>query len=227
MGSAAAVVLCVTTPAGRELLETAPLSAPAWGCASRSRWYRQACSSCCGGDGDGDDARPLLAGNPQLVLRPPPDGNAPSQRDDVGMIVVGIDGSEGSARALWFAADEARVRKCPLRIVTSWQIPVPVYAGGLIAPTVPAADVERTTRDTVAAEAANVMEQHPDVESEIVIRQGSPAAILVEESKGADMLVVGSRGLGGFGGLLLGSVSQQCAHHAVCPVLIVPPADRA
>ena len=143
------------------------------------------------------------------------------------MIVVGVDGSEGSARALWFAADEARVRNCRLRIVTSWQIPIPVYAGGLIAPTVPAAEVERTTREAVGAQAADVMDEHPDVEGEIVVRQGSPAAILVEESSDAEMLVVGSRGLGGFGGLLLGSVSQQCAHHAVCPVLIVPRADRS
>ena len=143
------------------------------------------------------------------------------------MIVVGVDGSEGSSWALWFAADEARVRNCRLRIVTSWQIPVPVYAGGLIAPTVPASEVERTTREAVGAQAADVMDQHPDVESDILVRQGSPAAILVKVSKDADMLVVGSRGLGGFGGLLLGSVSQQCAHHAVCPVVIVPPPDRA
>jgi len=59
------------------------------------------------------------------------------------------------------------------------------------------------------------------VEIERRVVEGRPAAVLVDESQGADLLVVGSRGHGGFAGLLLGSVSQQCAHHAACPVVIV------
>jgi len=59
------------------------------------------------------------------------------------------------------------------------------------------------------------------VEIERRVVEGRPAAVLVNESQGADLLVVGSRGHGGFAGLLLGSVSQQCAHHAACPVVIV------
>jgi nucleotide-binding universal stress UspA family protein len=59
------------------------------------------------------------------------------------------------------------------------------------------------------------------VEVERRVVEGRPAAVLVDESQGADLLVVGSRGHGGFTGLLLGSVSQQCAHHAACPVVIV------
>ena len=59
-----------------------------------------------------------------------------------------------------------------------------------------------------------------------LLHQGHPANVLVAEAHGADLLVVGSRGLGGFKGLLLGSVSQQCAHHATCPVAIVPNGSR-
>ena len=66
------------------------------------------------------------------------------------------------------------------------------------------------------------------VEIERRVVEGAPGAVLVEESRGADLLVVGSRGHGGFAGLLLGSVSQQCAHHAECPVVIVrAPSGRA
>ena len=71
--------------------------------------------------------------------------------------------------------------------------------------------------DATLQEVANA--EGIEVERRVV--QGTPAAILVEESRGADLLVVGSRGLGGFRQLLLGSVSQQCAHHAECPVVIV------
>jgi nucleotide-binding universal stress UspA family protein len=144
------------------------------------------------------------------------------------MIVVGIDGSEDSTRALWFAADEAAARNRGLRIVSAWQTGVPVYAGGLIAPApIAPSEMEEETREAAEHQAQDVLDQHPGLRSEIVVRQGGPAAVLVEESADADMLVVGSRGLGGFAGLLLGSVSQQCAHHALCPVVILPPADRS
>jgi nucleotide-binding universal stress UspA family protein len=144
------------------------------------------------------------------------------------MIVVGIDGSEGSARALDFAAEEARMRNRPLRIVAAWQAYFPVYAGGLVAPPpVVPEELEKTTRSDAEEQAAEVLERHAGVSSDVVVREGSASAVLVEESKGADMLVVGSRGRGGFTGLLLGSVSQQASHHATCPVVIVPPADRS
>jgi nucleotide-binding universal stress UspA family protein len=144
------------------------------------------------------------------------------------MIVVGIDGSEGSARALRFAAEEAQVHDQPLHIVAAWQVQVPLYAGGLVAPPpVLPDDLEQATRKEATQQVADILEGHAGVPHDVVVRQGSAAAVLVAESQGAEMLVVGSRGRGGFTGLLLGSVSQQAAHHATCPVVIVPPADRA
>jgi nucleotide-binding universal stress UspA family protein len=84
-------------------------------------------------------------------------------------------------------------------------------------------DIDELRRAAEAALSASVREALPEPDVEITLRtiQGSPAGVLVDESRDADLLVVGSRGHGGFVGLLLGSVSQQCAHHAECPVVIV------
>jgi nucleotide-binding universal stress UspA family protein len=146
---------------------------------------------------------------------------------DVTMIVVGIDGSEGSERALEFAANEALLRKRGLRIVAAWHVPAPVYSvGSFVVPTLPAADFEASMRAAAEREAAAAMERHPEIVSELVVRQGNAAAVLLEQSADADMLVVGSRGHGGFAGLLLGSVGHQCAQHAHCPVVIIPAEGR-
>ena len=145
---------------------------------------------------------------------------------DVSMIVVGIDGSEGSERALEFAANEALLRKRGLRIVAAWHVPAPVYGGGFVVPTLPATDFEDSMRAAAEREAAAAMERHPEIVSELVVCEGNAAAALLEQSADADMLVVGSRGLGGFRGLLLGSVGHQCAQHAHCPVVIIPAKGR-
>jgi nucleotide-binding universal stress UspA family protein len=87
------------------------------------------------------------------------------------------------------------------------------------------ADIEQLRSAAEAALEASVREALPDTDVEFKLQaiQGTPAGVLVDASAGADLLVVGSRGHGGFAGLLLGSVSQQCAHHAACPVVIVHP----
>ncbi len=142
----------------------------------------------------------------------------------MAVIAVGVDHSEGAKAALRFAFEEAKLRQATLRVVHAWQYgyigatgfegAVPAVGGDInelrnAAET----DLEQTLRESVP--------ETDTVEIERRVVEGRPAAVLVDESQGADLLVVGSRGHGGFTGLLLGSVSQQCAHHAACPVVIV------
>ena len=139
-------------------------------------------------------------------------------------IVVGIDGSEASRRALNWALDEARRRHCTVDAVHAWHAPYMVgypYAGSLDGPvTYEQAATETLDRVVDGADTSGL----PAPVSRIV-RMGQPAETILDQAKGADLVVVGSRGLGGFRGLLLGSVSHQVAHHAPCPVVIVPTDD--
>jgi nucleotide-binding universal stress UspA family protein len=141
----------------------------------------------------------------------------------MSVVVVGVDHSPGAKAALLFAAEEARLRGATLRAVHAWQYGYIGYTGleGRIPPA--GADIEELRASAVAALESSVREALPDADVEITLQaiQGTPASVLVEESRDADLLVVGSRGHGGFVGLLLGSVGQQCAHHAECPVVIV------
>jgi nucleotide-binding universal stress UspA family protein len=130
----------------------------------------------------------------------------------MSVIVVGVDHSAGAKEALRFALEEATLRRATLRAVHAWQS---AYDELHEFRDAAAADLDSTLRDAIPDTAG--------VEVERRVVEGAPAAVLVEESRGADLLVVGSRGLGGFAQLLLGSVSQQCAHHAECPVVILRP----
>jgi nucleotide-binding universal stress UspA family protein len=150
----------------------------------------------------------------------------------MGRIVVGVDGSDGSRRALRWAADEARLRGADLEVVYAYEyhgswLAYGVYEGATSPAQVDAirANMESASRE--AAKAAQALVDRlvegldaPNVTGEAV--QSSHAAeTLVEMSEDADMLVVGSRGRGGFRSLVLGSVSHQCAQHATCPVVII------
>ena len=146
-----------------------------------------------------------------------------TQRNE-GLIVVGVDSSEGSKAALRFAFEEAKLRQATLRAVHSWLYGYTGHLGieGYAAPV--GADLSELRRGAEVALDATLHEALLDANGVVVERrvvEGSPATVLVDESRNADLLVVGSRGHGGFAGLLLGSVSQQCAHHAACPVAIV------
>ncbi|MCW3844676.1 universal stress protein [Micromonospora yasonensis] len=134
-----------------------------------------------------------------------------------GPVVVGVDGSETSLRALGFAVERAAQRDVPLRVLRVWEPP-----GERWVP--PGFDPEQiTAAERAAAEAdlAPWRKTFPDVPVEIRATPGSPAALLVEASREAQLVVVGTRGRGGLRGMLLGSVSQQLIHHALCPVAVV------
>ena len=141
--------------------------------------------------------------------------------------MVGIDGSEGSLRALRWAAEEARFRSARLRAVFAWEPPTQIVGGmGWIAPT--AAMLEeygKRAHERLDEALAPLGHELEGLEVERNAVHGAPAAVLLEAAEGAAELVIGTRGRGGFVGLLLGSVSQQCSHHAPCPVVIVPPAQ--
>jgi nucleotide-binding universal stress UspA family protein len=137
-------------------------------------------------------------------------------------IVVGIDGSDHSKKALGWALAEARLRSVPLHVVYAWMLPV--YAtgygfapGDLFDPKV----ISDGAAEQLDQAITEVVGDATDVKVERKTVEGLAAQVLVDEAQGADLLVVGSRGHGGFAGLLLGSVSQQCAQHASCPVVII------
>ncbi len=143
----------------------------------------------------------------------------------MGVIAVGVDGSDRSVPALNWAAQEAAVHGHVLRVVTAWSIPVTALSpGGLPAP-YPADELmtdARAAQDAVVAK-ATIPE---GVTLEHVIMEGGPGAALMEAAKSVELLVIGSRGHGGFAGLLLGSVGQQLTGHAACPVVVVPTAKH-
>lgn len=142
-----------------------------------------------------------------------------SENDLSRTIVVGVDGSDDSNRALAWALDEAKVRSMSVLLVHGIDIGLSAgdpYGGGYVVPQLQ--DAGRLALEAGAAKAAEA-----GVPFETRLEMGSPAYQLVEAARGAAMLVVGSRGHGGFVGLLLGSVSAACVHHAHCPVVIVPP----
>ena len=136
-----------------------------------------------------------------------PSLNVPDSR-----ILVGVDRSETGQRALDWAAEEAGRTGAVLEIHTAYK---PGYE--FATPT----DIQQSMERTIEAAATRVSEVTPGLRTTAHMHEQSAASALIEASHGAQLLVVGTRGLGGFKGLLLGSVSQQCALHAACPVALV------
>lgn len=132
-------------------------------------------------------------------------------------LLVGVDGSDESVVALRRAAEMAAATGGSVRAVTCWSYPVLVAAEDAIPfDLLEQGAAEAQGEALTAAFGANRPER-----LETAIIQGGASRVLVEESRNADLLVVGSRGHGGFAGLLLGSVSMACAEHAHCDVLVV------
>ena len=134
------------------------------------------------------------------------------------LIVVGVDGSEPSREALAWAVDEARLRGGRVVAVTAWEFPI-LTTGGL--------ETVSMDQAAFASVATNLLNQTVDavaggdVPIQRTVSHGSPAKVIIDAAEGADLVVVGSRGLGGFTGLLLGSVSAHLVHHCPCTVVVV------
>lgn len=138
----------------------------------------------------------------------------------MGRIVVGVDGSEGSRRAVRWAADEARLRDATLELVYVFE---PPYVPERLSSGVYVEELHQNAQADAERALAQVKpEAGDDVRVETVALPGtSPAHALVEFSQEADMLVVGARGVGPFKRLVLGSVSSQLSHHAEVPLVII------
>lgn len=153
---------------------------------------------------------------PTVVVRP--------RAEQAEGIVVGVDGSPHSLKALRWAFEQASFEAQPLRVLHTWEIPptwsmveVPSYE-----PEVLIRDYGNTELRKTSEALAGFREDYPDVTVRQEVMKGSPVKALVKASENATLLVVGSRGLGGFKGLLLGSVSHAVVHKATCTVAVVP-----
>jgi nucleotide-binding universal stress UspA family protein len=135
------------------------------------------------------------------------------------VIVVGVDGSASSKAALRWAIRQAKLTGAAVQAVTAWRFPVgygmaTVDGGSVI-------DFETSAKQILTEALAEVSGLHPEVPVRPLVIEGHAAEVLLNAARGAELLVVGSRGHGGFASALLGSVSMYCVLHAHCPVLVV------
>jgi nucleotide-binding universal stress UspA family protein len=143
-------------------------------------------------------------------------------------IIVGIDGSDHSKLALEWAMKEAAIRHAPLTVISVHPVIVGFSGRAVAYPTYEA--LADKVRETALEEVDKTLAQLGVPGPETVTVQGVsgfPAEVLITAGRDADMIVVGSRGSGGFSRLLLGSVSSQVTHHAQCPVVVIPSGDRS
>jgi len=139
----------------------------------------------------------------------------------ISRIVVGTDGSAAAHLAVEWAARESTTHDAKLDIIHTWSIPLLVDPIGMSMFSFPVEDLSRAA-EQVLNDAVSVAKTITNTEVSGRIAQGPAANALIEASQSADLVVVGSRGHGGFIGLMLGSVAQQVATHSRCPVVVVP-----
>jgi nucleotide-binding universal stress UspA family protein len=160
---------------------------------------------------------------PVVVVRQPPVTDGPeavggkSTEPSGARIVAGLDSSACAERALGFAFEQAATRAAPLRVIRAWTPPLSRWGG-------PEVDIEGVRADELSAVEemlAGWRSKFPTVQVSADVAIGHPGHALVLASQSAQLVVVGSRGRGGFRGLLLGSVSQQLLHHGRCSVAVV------
>ncbi len=147
------------------------------------------------------------------------EGNGSHRSTGGARVVVGVDGSEASKRALAWALEEARLRHASLQVVHAWQFPYEMAAASFAVPA-PAGEMELWAKD-VLDQALTDVEADETVSVVRRAEYGPAASVLMDAARHAELLVVGTRGHGRATGLFLGSVSQYLAVHAPCPVLVV------
>jgi nucleotide-binding universal stress UspA family protein len=132
-------------------------------------------------------------------------------------IVTGIDGSPASIMALEWAARQAEYTGASLEVVAAWEWPTSFGWSFIPDGYDPARDLAETLEPVLAS----LQAAHPNLDVRSKIVEGHPAPVLIQESVGADLLVVGSRGHGEFVGMLIGSTSEHCVANAACPVVVI------
>ncbi|MDH6466336.1 nucleotide-binding universal stress UspA family protein [Micromonospora sp. A200] len=153
------------------------------------------------------------AQSPVLVVRGEPRADGP--------VVVGVDGSELSTEAIGFAFEEAAYRDAPLVAMHAWLYPTPASPGDFLPLVYDVDEFGDEVRRDLAESVAGYTERYPQVAVQHRLVRGAPAHVLAEESKTAQLVVVGAHGRGALDGLLLGSVSHAVLHHAHAPLAIV------
>lgn len=139
-------------------------------------------------------------------------------------IVVGIDGSHNASHALEWAMTEAGLRKSDLTVVAVHSVPASYWTGN---PVLLPGDEDsvreiRTSAEAAVAKAAAELGDPKPASVTVLAVNGFPAKVLIDATENADLMVVGTRGGGGFSSLALGAISSQVVHHAKCPVVVVP-----
>lgn len=137
------------------------------------------------------------------------------------IVVVAVDGSEASKQAVRWAANTANKRGIPLRLASSYTMPQFLYAEGMVPPQELFDDLQAEALEKIDEARAIAHEVAPDIKIGHTIAEGSPIDMLLEMSKSVTMIVMGSRGLGGLSGMVMGSVSGAVVSHAHCPVVVV------
>ncbi len=138
------------------------------------------------------------------------------------LVVVGVDGSSESVAALGWAARYAAATGARVRVVMAWHYPPAVETAAVgRAPETLTDEVRQAMQETLAKAVTDACAASSSDAVETQIACGHPAQVLIEQSRDADLLVVGSRGHGAFTGMMVGSVSIYCVTHAECPVVVV------
>ena len=136
-------------------------------------------------------------------------------------VLVGVDGSDHSHKALAWAAAEAADHNADLVVMHVWEQVLPPPADSVSVSEKAVPDQGQRSAEDLLAEIKEVLGEDPPVPVQPRVKQGNPAKVLIDESAEADLLVVGTRGHGGFRGLVLGSVSQHVAAYGKCSVTVV------